>query len=126
MKNKLTRSHYILRRMLVMNNKAVLGGVLFFTLISVPAQTPKQVNFVNQKKEDSNGSIVYLNYCMNEYNNVPVLEINRGNLNVDVSDDLLGNQVKLTDREYAEYQRAINEYYNENGSKLFSLENFYA
>lgn len=35
--------------------------------------------------------------------------------------DLLGKQVKLTDREYAEYQRAINEYYNENGSKLFSI-----
>lgn len=34
--------------------------------------------------------------------------------------DLLRKQVKLTNQEYAEYQRAINE----NGSNLFSLDNF--
>lgn len=112
--------------MVVMNNKAVLSSVLFLTLISAPTHTPKQVNFVNPKQENLNESIVHINYCMNEYNNVPVLEINQGNLNGDVSGDLLGKQVRLTDQEYAEYQRATNEYYNENGSKLFSLDNFYA
>ncbi|EAD4839278.1 hypothetical protein WN83_15155 [Listeria monocytogenes] len=63
---------------------------------------------------------------MNQYDNVPVLEIKQDSLNGGANSDLLGNQVNLTDKEYAEYQRAINEYYNKNGSKLFSLDSLYA